>query len=451
MLKKYSWVEISKHNNESDCWVVVNGIVYDVTKWLPCHPGGKDAILLSAGNDITNLFESYHPFTNTPNSYLKQYEIGEISVYEHPKFVEKSKFYSVLKERVRKHFKDTNQDPKISIGILSRLALVYLLIFVFYYFAHLYSTNFFFNCIMSFCFSISMSLLSLHMMHDSCHFALTHSPILWKLFGATYDLFVGASFFYWSNQHVVGHHVYTNIRNADPDIGDSEVEFRIVTPYQHRYSIYRFQHIYAPLLYGLYSIKYRLCDYTAFIDGYIGRIRCKRPTSFDIGAFIIGKIFFLYTRFYLPLQIHSFSNYIVYFFIAEYFFGAYLSFGFQVSHSADELKISATPRLPEEQVEIGEDWAIHQLKTTLDYGADSLLCHFFSGGVNLQVIHHLFPSLNQEYYPQIVPIVEQLCKEFNLKYNYKDTFTEALVSHIKFLYKMGNDPNYIRKPYTKND
>lgn len=51
--KEWTMEEVSKHNKENDCWVVVNGQVLDVTKFLNDHPGGKKAILLYAGKDAT--------------------------------------------------------------------------------------------------------------------------------------------------------------------------------------------------------------------------------------------------------------------------------------------------------------------------------------------------------------------------------------------------------------
>ncbi len=58
--KVYTWAEVAKHNKEDDCWVVVNGQVLDVTKFLPDHPGGKKAILLFAGKDATEEFNLLH-------------------------------------------------------------------------------------------------------------------------------------------------------------------------------------------------------------------------------------------------------------------------------------------------------------------------------------------------------------------------------------------------------
>lgn len=56
----YTWEEIAKHNKPNDCWVVVNGVVLDVTNFLADHPGGKNAILLYAGKDATAEFNMLH-------------------------------------------------------------------------------------------------------------------------------------------------------------------------------------------------------------------------------------------------------------------------------------------------------------------------------------------------------------------------------------------------------
>ena len=49
--------EIAKHNNNKDCWVIVHGKAYDVTEFLPEHPGGPKIILKYAGKDATEEYE----------------------------------------------------------------------------------------------------------------------------------------------------------------------------------------------------------------------------------------------------------------------------------------------------------------------------------------------------------------------------------------------------------
>jgi len=58
--KTYTSEEVKKHNKDTDCWVVLHGEVYDVTKFLNDHPGGKKAIMLYAGKDATTEFDMLH-------------------------------------------------------------------------------------------------------------------------------------------------------------------------------------------------------------------------------------------------------------------------------------------------------------------------------------------------------------------------------------------------------
>lgn len=52
----FTMTQVSQHNSAKDCWLVVDGSVYDVTKFIPNHPGGNE-ILQGCGKDATALFE----------------------------------------------------------------------------------------------------------------------------------------------------------------------------------------------------------------------------------------------------------------------------------------------------------------------------------------------------------------------------------------------------------
>merc|ERR1719331_1162982 len=53
--------EVAKHTTKESCWVVVNGEVLDVTKFLKDHPGSELAILTFGGKDATEEFNMIHP------------------------------------------------------------------------------------------------------------------------------------------------------------------------------------------------------------------------------------------------------------------------------------------------------------------------------------------------------------------------------------------------------
>jgi len=73
-----SMEEIAKHTTEDDCWIVVDGKVYDLTEFLPDHPGGKKAPLIYAGQDATEEFMMLHK-PELLDKYAKQYQVGVVA------------------------------------------------------------------------------------------------------------------------------------------------------------------------------------------------------------------------------------------------------------------------------------------------------------------------------------------------------------------------------------
>ncbi|OQN96545.1 hypothetical protein B0A48_17119 [Cryoendolithus antarcticus] len=57
---KISVAELSKHATPGDCWVLVNGKVYDLSNFAPNHPGGADMVYAYAGKDGTATYNQYH-------------------------------------------------------------------------------------------------------------------------------------------------------------------------------------------------------------------------------------------------------------------------------------------------------------------------------------------------------------------------------------------------------
>ena len=59
--KVLSMEDVAKHNTKEDCWVVLYGKAYDLTKFAKVHPGGAKLITDAAGMDATALFDPIHP------------------------------------------------------------------------------------------------------------------------------------------------------------------------------------------------------------------------------------------------------------------------------------------------------------------------------------------------------------------------------------------------------
>lgn len=88
--KVYTMKQVSQHgvqdgttdpmNSDGQIWTTINGNVYNITKWIPQHPGGP-IIYQIAGKDGTVLFNQMHSTkTKKANAkkYLKEYFIGTL-------------------------------------------------------------------------------------------------------------------------------------------------------------------------------------------------------------------------------------------------------------------------------------------------------------------------------------------------------------------------------------
>lgn len=77
--KEFTESEVAKHNTEHDCWMIINGIVYNLTKFVNKHPGGKQTILNFAGKDGSEVFNTVHQ--KGPQKFvLKMFKVGVLKV-----------------------------------------------------------------------------------------------------------------------------------------------------------------------------------------------------------------------------------------------------------------------------------------------------------------------------------------------------------------------------------
>ena len=77
MSKEFTLEEVAKHNKEGDCWVIIDGGVYELNDFLPDHPGGRKAILTFAGRDATEEFDMLHD-RKVLSKYVPKAKIGVV-------------------------------------------------------------------------------------------------------------------------------------------------------------------------------------------------------------------------------------------------------------------------------------------------------------------------------------------------------------------------------------
>jgi cytochrome b involved in lipid metabolism len=77
--KSYSKSTVAKHNKASNCWTIVDGKVYNLTKFVAKHPGGRKRIIRMCGRDASSAFHGQHSSGSRANKVvLKRYRIGTL-------------------------------------------------------------------------------------------------------------------------------------------------------------------------------------------------------------------------------------------------------------------------------------------------------------------------------------------------------------------------------------
>ncbi|XP_053951969.1 uncharacterized protein LOC128859203 isoform X1 [Anastrepha ludens] len=75
--KTYTLDAVKQHNTPDDLWIVIDGKVYDVTKFRNEHPGGEETLDEVAGRDATREFVDVG-HSQEARQMLTKYYIGDV-------------------------------------------------------------------------------------------------------------------------------------------------------------------------------------------------------------------------------------------------------------------------------------------------------------------------------------------------------------------------------------
>ncbi len=273
--------------------------------------------------------------------------------------------------------------------------------------------------------------------HDANHGGYSSKKWVNNVLGLTYDI-IGLSSYLWRYRHNFLHHTFTNILGHDVEIhGDGLVR---MTPYMEHKWYHSFQHIFILSIYTVIPIYWSIADIhiMLFKRKYHSHV-IPTPKPLDMVILFGGKVIWLALFIGIPIAVgYTPIQTLVGFLITYMTYGFWICIVFMLAHVMDTAEFIQPESEPEQ---IDDEWAIFQVRTTVDFAPKNHFLNWYLGGLNYQVIHHLFPQICHIHYPKIAPILAELCDEFGVKYNVYPTFREALGSNFRWLKYLGTKQN----------
>ena len=203
--------------------------------------------------------------------------------------------------------------------------------------------------------------------------------------------------------------------------------------------IHQFQKYYSIFLYGLLTINWAITTDIKQMHSYLKRKlsygKFPNPAK-EWSILVVTKVLYYSMWIVLPMLVMDIPwwQVLIGFFIMHYTAGMILSVVFQLAHVMPNTEM---PK-PDEDGKMKHTWAIHQLYTTSNFAINNKVVNFFTGGLNHQVEHHIFPHISHVHYKKLSTIVKETTKEFNLPYNEYKTMRGAFIDHFRQLDKLGH-------------
>jgi fatty acid desaturase len=254
----------------------------------------------------------------------------------------------------------------------------------------------------------------------------------------------------WHASHNFGHHLYTNINGLDPDLTHFQ-NLPVVQQQENStnnntldvgYRLHKDQPYYRPYRNYLRTIVlssiFNMIGMLGVDINSIENIRLSRGKYWrHIAArFIVFSVLVISPFLRFPIMKAVAFATVPYALIGVIFY-----FVTQVSHLNESC-------FHPQKLKVGEakrEWAVHQVITASDYAIHSQLWFTLSVGLNLQVIHHLFPSVDASHYADLIPIVQKTCEEYKVPYTVFPSYAAILGKYIDYVASLNKDDNHASK------
>jgi len=325
------------------------------------------------------------------------------------------------------------------LNVVKSLGLL-VVFFLFYSFILLFGNQTYLLFLFYILSGITMIVLFINAFHDAAHGALFRKPKHNEWFLYVLELF-GSNHWLWMRRHISLHHAYPNVPDWDVDIKQSDI-IRIF-PNSPLFNYHKYQHIYMWFIYPFYSLNWiYIRDFKDFFgtkDNYVKKVVEKIPRP-EIYRLFAAKIINITYLLLLPMILLKQPWYMVLFaWLSMHMCGSALGVVALVSTHVDE---DAHFPNTDEEGNLSDTWAVHQMIVTKDFSTNSKLANFLYGGFTHHVAHHLFPGVGHTYYPYITPIIRRYAEEYNLPYT-SYPFYHAVRSHFRMLKNKGVKENIL--------
>lgn len=335
-----------------------------------------------------------------------------------------------IKAKTDRYFAITRLSKNANMWLGFKIAAL-ILVIAMSYFSLLHSATFsqlFFSYLL---FAGSFLLLGINIGHDAAHHCFTGKKKLDDFFFQLIFGLQGLCGYFWQKRHNQSHHIYPNIPDYDSDL--EMTGLLLLNPNQETKFFHKYQHLYAPFLYMLFSLVWIFYqDFEMFFIKDQANLKFEATPAAEWVKLFVIKVTYIIVFLVLPIHfsaipIHTF---LIAYFLMNFVLSLFLAFTFFISHHVLETVYSS----PDKHKNIlNNSWVCHQIITTVDFNEESKLANFIFGGFNNHVAHHLFPEISHIHYPVITRIIKKTLQENKLDWYKSFSFFYGVRSHLQHL------------------
>ena len=350
-----------------------------------------------------------------------------------PTFAARSAFWQEMKEAAKEHLAaETNRGrPTVGDPRLQLKAALIVLWFGLSYGALLCSPTLVAALLAALSLALAASALGFGVFHDANHRTLFRRPAANLRAARLCSVLLGPSRHFWVHKHQGLHHRQPNVLGWDDDL-ETRGLLRL-SPACAWEARFRRQEVKAILYYGLNTLEWLFWkDFRCLAGGRLNEWHAVTLGRRERAELIVCKslyfLLFVLPPFLLLPLMWSIAAFILFHIVLSWL----LAVVFQVAH--------LTPGMEFGGVRAGDDWALHQIRTTADFATRSRLVTWFTGGLNHQIEHHLFPNVAHTHYPGLRPIVRAVAERQGLRCHELGGILSAVGQHFALLKALGTRP-----------